>query len=85
MLDWQEEERPSIGQEAKGVQEVVERGLRDEEGSSPNTHREWHPKFGICHIIAGLGIDSYSRRGCGRSKKRQDVSRRPSILRNTRS
>lgn len=40
MLDWQEEGRPSIGQEARGVQEVVERGLRNEEKSSSKTYRE---------------------------------------------
>ena len=34
MLDWQEEERPSIEQEARGVQEAVERRLRNEEKSS---------------------------------------------------
>ena len=40
MLDWQEAGRPSIGQEARGVQEVVERGLRNEEESSSKTYRE---------------------------------------------
>ena len=34
VLDWQEAGRPSIGQEAKGVQEVVERRLRNEKKSS---------------------------------------------------
>ena len=30
VLDWREEGRPSTGQEAREVQEVVNRGLRDE-------------------------------------------------------
>ena len=34
VLDWREEGRLSIGQEVRGVQEGVERGLRDEEGRS---------------------------------------------------
>lgn len=85
VLGWREEGRLSIGQEARGVQEVAERGLRDEEGRSSDTHGEWHKTFAIRHEIAGLGIDSSSRRGRGRSEKRQDVSRRHSIPRSTRS
>lgn len=38
VLDWREEGRLSIGQGARGVQEVVERGLRDEDGRSSNTN-----------------------------------------------
>ena len=40
MLDWQEAERPSIGQEAREVQEVVESRLGNEEKSlSKNLYR----------------------------------------------
>lgn len=45
VLDWLEEGRLSTGQEARGVQEGVERGLRDEQGRSSDIHGEW-PKKG---------------------------------------
>lgn len=37
-LDWREEGRLSIGQEARGVQEVVDEGLSDEEGRLCDAH-----------------------------------------------
>lgn len=40
VLDWREEGRLSIGQGVRGVQEVVERGLRDEEGRSSTANGE---------------------------------------------
>ena len=63
MLDWREEGRLSIEQEAREVQEVVDRGLRDEEGRSSDTHEECNNKTRIWHEIAWLGIDSSPRRG----------------------
>ena len=47
MLDWQEAGRPSIGQEARGVQGAVERRLRNEEMSSSkhienDIHKSWN-------------------------------------------
>lgn len=38
MLDWRGEGRLLIGQEARGVQEVVDEGLSDEEGRSCDAH-----------------------------------------------
>ena len=60
VLDWREEGRPSTGQEAREVQEVVDRGLRDEEGRSSDTHEECNNKTRIWHEIAWLGIDDSS-------------------------
>ena len=40
MLDWREEGRLSIGQGVRGVQEVVERDMRDEEGRSSTADGE---------------------------------------------
>ena len=40
VLDWREEGRLSIEQEAREVQEVADRGLRDGEGRSSDTHEE---------------------------------------------
>lgn len=37
-LDWRGEGRLSTGQEARGVQEVVDEGLSDEEGRSRDAH-----------------------------------------------
>ena len=44
VLDWREEGRPSTGQEGREVQEVVDRGLRDEEGRRSDTHKESNKK-----------------------------------------
>ncbi len=74
VLDWQEEGRLSIGQEASGVQEVVERALRDEKGRSSDAYREWDNRFRICHKLQGWAP----------TEKRQDVSRRYKMIRNTR-
>ena len=61
MLDWQEAGRPSIGLEARGVQEVVERRLRNEEkSSSKNLERMTSTNLGICHKFAGWGMASSS-------------------------
>lgn len=38
VLDWREEGQPLTGQEARGVQEVVERALRQ----SSDTYGKWH-------------------------------------------
>ena len=40
VLDWLEEGRRSTGQEAREVQEVVDSGIRDEEGRLCDTHEE---------------------------------------------
>ena len=77
MLDWREEGRLLIGQEARGVQEVVERELPNKEKDGrPIPNSKWHRKFGVCHATAGMGTNFTSRRGRECSEKRQDVSRR---------
>ena len=63
VLDWREEGRPSTGQEAREVQEVVDRGLRDEKGRSSDTHEWCNNRTKIWHEITWLGIDSSPRRG----------------------
>ena len=62
-LVWREEGRPSTGQEAREVQEVVDRGLRDEEGRSSDRHEECNNKTRIWHDIAWLGTNSFPKRG----------------------
>ena len=63
MLDWREEGQLSIGQEARGVQGAVDRGLRDEQGGSSDNCENWDNKFGSRHDVARLRITSYNRRG----------------------
>ena len=63
VLDWREEGRPSTGQEAREVQEVVDRGLRDEKGRSSDTHEGCNNRTKIWHETTWLGIDFSPRRG----------------------
>ena len=63
MLDWREEGRPSTGQEAREVQEVVDRGLLDEKGRSADMHEDYSNRTRIRHEIAWLSIDSSPKRG----------------------